>query len=246
MRFCVLVSYDEMYKRMASYTVDLNIKKYCEKHGYDLHIDYQDKFSNYKPSQWQKIRAAREILETGKYDWVFYLDTDCLIMNSDIKLESFVDDQYSFIVPNQKVKAPDTPIMVVPNVRNIISSQFFVKNSEVGKNILDDIWLAMGNQHVDKFDYEGRQIRMIINSRKYEDHIKIVEESKLNTFWYVNSPFMVFGLTGINTNVWQKDDFIVHVTGYSIDDRVQLLSDLNFFSKINHGYDEKSLCSLFK
>ena len=28
-KFCVLVSYDEGYKRMASYTVDLNIKKYC-------------------------------------------------------------------------------------------------------------------------------------------------------------------------------------------------------------------------
>ena len=55
MKICVLVSYDEGYKRMASYTVRDNIRKYCDLHGYDLHIDYQEKFTNGKPSQWQKI-----------------------------------------------------------------------------------------------------------------------------------------------------------------------------------------------
>jgi len=244
MRFCILVSYDEVYKRMATYSVDLNIKKYCEKHGYDLHVDYQDKFSNYRPAQWQKIRAAREVLETGKYDWVFYLDTDCLIMNSDIKLESLVDDNYSFIVPAHSVKAPDTPIIVVPNVRNIISSQFFVKNSEVGINILDDIWFAKNNSQIDKFDYEGRQIRIIINSRKYENDIKIVEEHLLNRFWYINNPFILSSFKGVSNLIWKPGDFIVHVTGYTVDEKVKLLSDLNFFSKINHGYDETGLRSI--
>ena len=232
-KFCVLVSYDEGYKRMASYTVDLNIKKYCEMHGYDLHIDYQEKFSNGKPAQWQKIRAARELLETHNYDWVFYLDTDCIIMNPHIKLESFIDDNCSFILP-QCQKAVDTPITVIPNIENIISSQFFVKNDECGRDILDDIWLAQNNDKVEEFDYEGRQIRILINTGKYNNRIKIVEEKRLNRFWYVNSPFMVFSFFGINDNVWQWGDFIVHVTGYDTEARVRLLSDLNYFSLLNY------------
>jgi hypothetical protein len=232
---------------MASYTVRDNIRKYCDMHGYDLHIDYQEKFSNGKPAQWQKIRAARELLETGKYDWVFYLDTDCLIMNPDIKLESFVDDDCSFIVPAHSIKAVDNPIhweireridnymSILKVVDNIISSQFFVKNNEHGKAILDEIWEAKGNDKVDKFDYEGRQIRMIINEGKYKEHIKIVEEKRLNRFWYFNNPFMVFNFAGINHNVWQDRDFIVHVTGYDTEARVRLLSDLNYFSGINNN-----------
>ena len=230
MKICVLVSYDEGYKRMASYTVRDNIRKYCDLHGYDLHIDYQEKFSNGKPSQWQKIRAARELLETNKYDWVFYLDTDCIIMNPDIKLESFMDDNCSFIVPRHCIEAVDTPT----SEGNIISSQFFVKNDEFGKDILDEIWLAEGNDKVNQFDYEGRQIRILINNGKYKNRIKLVEEKRLNRFWYFNNPFMVFKFKGINENVWQKGDFIIHVTGYNTEARVRLLSDLNYFSALNN------------
>lgn len=230
MNICVLVSYDEGYKRMASYTVDLNIKKYCELHGYDLHIDYQEKFSNGKPAQWQKIRAARELLGTGKYDWVFYLDTDCLIMNPNIKLESFIeDDECSFIVPKHSILAIDTPI----SEGNIISSQFFVKNDEYGMGILDEIWLGEDNNQIDKFDYEGRQIRILINSGKYSERIKLIEEKRLNRFWYVNNPFMYFAHEGINDNVWKEGDFIVHVTTYPIEERIKILSDLNYFSGLN-------------
>lgn len=244
-KFCVLVSYNKEYAKMALYSVDLNIKKYCELHGYDLHIDYQEKFSNGKPAQWQKIRAAKELLETNKYDWIFYLDTDCLIMNPDIKLESFVDNDCSFIVPAHSVKAVDNPInielkrkldtyvSITSCVQNIISSQFFIKNNQHGRDILNEIWEASDNAKIDKFDYEGRQIRMLIKSGKYANDIKIIEERRLNTFWYMNNPFMVFNMKGINDNVFRKGDFIVHVTGYNIDERIRLLSDLNYFSGLN-------------
>jgi hypothetical protein len=218
---------------MASYTVDLNIKKYCELHGYHLHINYQEKFSNGKLAQWQKILAARELLETGNYDWVFFLDTDCLIMNPNIKLELFIDDNYSFILPEHNIDPIDTPIDIEGIKNNIITSQFFVRNDECGKDILDEIWSAQDNNQIDKFDHEGRQIRILINKGKYNSRIKIIEEKKLNRFWYVNNPFMYFAYKGINDNVWEEGDFIVHVTTYPIEERIKILSDLNYFSGLN-------------
>jgi mannan polymerase II complex MNN10 subunit len=236
MKICVLVSYDNNYKEMAKYTVDGNIKKYCELHGYHLWEDKQEEIYNGKSPQWQKIRVAKEVLKTNQFDWIFFMDTDCLIMNPDIKLESFVENETcSFIVPRHSMKAVDTPIELegILSIHNIISSQFFVKNDEYGLAILEDIWLAKGNDKINKFDYEGRQIRMLINSKKYEDHIKIIDERSLNRFWYVNNPFMVFNIKGINDNVWQKGDFIVHVTAYSKEERIKILSDLNYFSGLN-------------
>lgn len=227
MNICVLVSYDKTYEPLAKYSVHDNINKYCALHGYDLHIDYKDEFDNGRPPQWRKIEAAMEVLP--KYDWVFFLDADCLIMNSDIKLESFLDTDYSFLVPSHFLKPIDTPITTVEGVKNIISSQFFVKNDKEGMRILQAIWEGKDNT----FDYEGRQIRVLINECKYK--IGIVEERKLNTFWFANNPFMLWSFPGFNNNVWQHGDFIVHVTGYKTHEKIQLLSDLNYFSKLSNN-----------
>lgn len=228
---CVLVSYNENYAEMAQITVFDNIKAYCKKHDYTLWIDTQQKVDNTRSSHWQKIKTAINILPNFK--WLFFIDIDCLIMNSDIKLESLIDNNYSFIVPSHTMAAEDNPITNIEGVHNIITSQFLVKNDEYGLAILQAIWDAEGwpeGMDISTFDYEGRQTRIVINSLKFKNQIKIIEEKLLNRFWYMNNPFMVMHLKGINDNVWQPEDFIVHVTGYSKEERIRLLSDLNYFS----------------
>jgi hypothetical protein len=235
---CVLVSYNEGYTKLAELTVQHNIKKYCEKHGYVLWIDQQQNLDNNRSPHWQKIKTAINILP--KFKWVFFLDTDCLIMNSDIKLESLIDDNYSFIVPQHNVLAEDNPITNILGISNVITSQFLVKNDADGLAILQAIWDAEGwpeGMDLSTFDHEGRQTRIVINSLKFKDKIKIIEEKLLNRFWYINNPFMLMHFKGANDNVWQPGDFIVHVTGYKLEDRIQLLSDLNYFSKIHNGYE---------
>jgi hypothetical protein len=237
---CVLVSYNEFYADMASLTVEHNIKKYCKMHGYTLWEDKQETTNEYqRSSQWQKIKVSIDVLKNNNFKWLFFIDLDCLIMNSDIKLESIIDDNYAFIVPAHNMKPIDTPV-VGHNVENIITSQYLVKNNEDGLAILEDIWEAKGhpeNIDINSFDYEGRQARITISKPEFKDKIKIIEERILNRFWYVNNPFMTFHFKGVNDLVWQPGDFIVHVTGYKKEDRIKLLSDLNYFSKLNHGYE---------
>lgn len=226
---CVLVSYDDNYAKLAEYSVFGNIKKYCEKHGYSLHIDRQQNLDNNRVPMWQKIKVSHDVLKGSEYKWLFFIDTDCLIMNSNIKLESLIDDNYSFIIPQHNIKAEDNPITVIPGVQNVITSQFFVKNDNDGLAILQAIW-NLGEIPNDRFDYEGRQTRILINSLQFDGKIKTIEEKLVNRFWYVNNPFMVMHFRGMNDNAWQPGDFIVHVTGYSKEERIKLISDLNHFS----------------
>ena len=242
---CVLVSYNDTYARMAEYTVEGNIKKYCELHGYTLWVDTQKDVDNDRFASWQKIRTAQKILH--KFKWVFFLDTDCLIMNSDIKLESIIDDRYSFIVPAHGVDPVDTPIKSIAGPNNVITSQFLVKNSEKGHAILNDLWdLKYHPEGIDinNFDYENREARALIDSLDYKDDIKMVDEHILNRFWYINNPYMLATFKGVNNLMWKPGDFIVHVTGYKLHDRIQILSDLSYFSKINNGYDKTGLRSI--
>jgi len=228
---CVLVSYNENYAKMAEITVFDNIKAYCKIHGYTLWIDTQNNPDNNRYSSWQKIKTAINVLP--RFKWLFFIDTDCLIMNKNIKLESLIDNNYSFIVPQHNVAAEDNPITNIEGINNVITSQFLVKNDQSGLDILQAIWDVEGwpdGLDLSTFDYEGRQTRIVINSLKFKDKIKIIEEKLLNRFWYVNNPFVVMHFQNINNNAWKPGDFIVHVVGYKTEDRIQLLSDLNYFS----------------
>lgn len=239
---CVLVSYNETYAPMAEITVQDNIKNYCKLHGYYLWIDrLEDHIREDKPMTWQiayrKIQAAKDILKNNNFKWLVYIDTDSLIMNPSIKLESFIDDSYSLIVLNHKVLASDNPITSIAGLHNVIISHFFVKNNEDGLNILDS-WLENEGWPKDlpitEWDLEGRQMRILINNSKYTSKIKAIDEGIFSRFWYPSNPFIAFNLKGFTDNIFRPNDFIAHVVGYKIEERIKILSDLNYFSGLQN------------
>jgi len=244
-KIAVLVVYDDKYVEMKKITVDNNIQNYCDLHGYTL-IAHKINDFNRHPA-WYKISKSIEILKNEDFDWVFFIDLDCLIMNSTIKLETIIDENYSFIVPSHFSPAIDTPTITPFNTDNVMTGQFLVKKDKMGLKILEDIWESKElPPHMDfhTFDWEQRQTRVTILKPEFKPFIKIIEESLLNRFWYVNSPFMVYGFFNINDNVWKPKDFIVHVTAYKVEERIKLLSDLNYFSGgaiCKFGYESNKL-----
>lgn len=238
---CVLVSYNETYAPLAEISVKNNINKYCELHGYHFWVDrLEDHVREDKPMHWQlsyrKIQAAKEILQNNNFKWIIYMDTDSLIMNSSIKLESFIDDSYSFIVLNHQVAPPDNPVTSVAGLNNVIISHFFVKNNEDGLNILDALLENEGwpeDLPTTEWDLEGRQMRILLNNPKYTSKIKAIDEGIFSRFWYSSNPFLVFNFKGLSNNFFRPGDFIVHAIGYGVEERTRILSDLNYFSDIH-------------
>ena len=230
----VLVMYNEPYEEMASVTVDQNIEGYCELNGYRLIKKKIDNPKNGRAPQWQKITESIDILEESDLDWIFFIDLDCLIMNQTIKLESIIDENYSVVMPSHGMEAVDNPMEKNEfGENNIITSAFFVKNDDVGKNILKRVWECNGaafDEKFDEFDHEGRQFRIALSDPEIKKHVKIVEEKKLNRFWHMKNPFMVLQNPGISELTWRPGDFIAHVTGYPLEERVHILRNLNVFS----------------
>ena len=154
-------------------------------------------------------------------------------MNTSKKLEEFIDENYSFIVPSHNMEPIDTPILNPQGDFQVITSHFFVRNNTIGKNILMDIWNAKEwPQHMlyNEFDYEQRQTRITINKPEFKEHVKVLNHKELNRFWFINSPFHTVRNPNINNNVWEPGDFLVHVTSYPLYMRRELISDLNYFS----------------
>ena len=233
-RIGVLVVYDDFYRPLSDYTVGSNISHYCELHGYKLYYQHVDSSVHGRFPTWNKIYECRRILESGEVDWLFILDADCMFMDHRVKLDSFIEDGVSMIIPSHCVPAADFPMPVDEfGNDNIIASAYFVRNDEFGRAMIDDIWNSVGlpeDIDLSQFDYENRQFRTTISRPEYRSRVNIVQESRLNNLWYQNSPFLVNLWPTINKNVWTEGDFIVHVTGYSLDQRTDLLKQLNTFS----------------
>ena len=72
-----------------------NHRLYCQKHGYQFHLET----TNYvgRMAYWQKIfsimRLMAVALQDNSLDWIFWSDSDTLILNDRIRLESFIPPQ---------------------------------------------------------------------------------------------------------------------------------------------------------
>jgi hypothetical protein len=89
----------------ASIAID-NHKRYAKKHGYAYYIengkgalDDVNKVDS-RPAVWSKLSALLRHMADDKHDWYWALDMDTLFMNTTIKAEDMLDDNYDLVVNN--------------------------------------------------------------------------------------------------------------------------------------------------
>jgi len=81
-----------------------NKQSYCQKHNYKL-FNESDQLDRKRPPSWSKIRAARRLLTEEDCDWVFWMDADTVIMNSNKRIEDFLptkDTGIDLVLTRQK------------------------------------------------------------------------------------------------------------------------------------------------
>lgn len=228
----VVSMYNEGYNRMADYTIRSNFSEYCEIHGYNL-IDFKidNDFLEGRHPQWGKIKLLKQLVESGESDWYFFVDCDCLIMNTSIRLESFMKDDKFLIVPSGG-GAPDGNLSESCSNDNIMSSQMLIKSCNESLDFLEEIWDAPDwpdAMDINEFDHEMRQIRISYKKNKWRSGIDVIEEKLLNRFWPTKNPYMNDSFPNINKNLWEPGDFIVHITSYTTDERIEIINLLTPF-----------------
>lgn len=117
MKICIATLFNKGYNKIAEITTP-NMSEYARKHGYDF-LSSMKKYDD-RPTAWQKIPLIYDLL--GIYDWVVWLDTDCLIVDFSYKLEDFIDENYSLILGYS---------------HQIETGVFFMKNTEASRQILE-------------------------------------------------------------------------------------------------------------
>ena len=104
-----------------------NKEKYCAKHGY-VFLRHTERLSD-RPPPWDKIKYLKRHID--QYDWIFWTDSDSVIINDDVRLETFINNEKDLIIQMDESSQ---------GLKEINSGQFFIKNSEWGKWFLNEVW----------------------------------------------------------------------------------------------------------
>jgi len=195
--------YDQNYQSLADITIQ-NKKDYCDLHGYEF-IDFSIAKNNTgKHVAFSKFYAA--LKKMYNYDWIFYNDLDSLIMNYNIKLESFIDNNYDMIVSY--------------DINGLNSGQWFVKNSPWAHSFMKKVFCR------DEFNEFGGWADQIafcntwLYSGEAMQKTKVVPQKLFNSYLYEtfgkndegDSPYWPQGQ-------FQKGDFCLHFCGMPHDMR---------------------------
>lgn len=136
---------------------------YCKKHGYDFYC-CEEHLDLTRPIPWSKIPLIQKIMEEHSYEWIFWTDADSLIMNTNITLENFIDEDFNFIISKERDR--------------VNSGEFLIKNCQWSKNFLDTVY-----RHTECINHEWWEQMAIIkelDNEKFKPQIKILPQRALN------------------------------------------------------------------
>ena len=209
----VLMMYDEKYAPVGDISRK-NVESYCRKNGYDF--IFSDDMDTSRPLQWSKIKGLQEHLH--KYQWLFWIDADCVIMDDTKKLEDFIQDDYEFITVSEET-VPDTQ---TDDKQSPHTGHFLIKNTPTMHALLEDTWnlkyVEEGREqvHIDSFDHEMRQLRLLLNNNSdYKEKFLYLPKEELFSRWFIKDEEMIEMYPDWNLNhIYENGNFLCHLNGY--------------------------------
>jgi len=129
MKLALATLYTAEIARMAELT-NPSKRAYCERWGYDFAC-FEGTLDPERPPAWSKVLFVRSLLD--RYDWVFWLDADALVMNPDVALEGLLDPRYSLILVKQPGPDPFGNL-------HLNTGSFFVRSDDWSRGFLDDLY----------------------------------------------------------------------------------------------------------
>lgn len=175
-----------------------NKQAYADRHGYDVIVDGEI-IDDTRPTSWSKLLAMRKYLP--HYDFLFYVDVDTVITNSDVKLEDIVDYGYDQILAADK--------------NGLNCGVWLIRNTPWSLWFLDEMWAQEQFVHPGSFvlfHYEQRAMHYLYQSKVWRRAVKGDAYKGANT---IRARTKVVNSCVFNSlPAWYvKGDFIVHLAG---------------------------------
>jgi len=151
-----------------------SVKKYAEKHSFDLHHYNEELDSLDRSPHWQKILLMKKHLDG--YDWLVWIDADIMMMNHRINIKNYFPENYKMLAYE----------LFDSNIKNDFNSGFFfLKGKDKwSKSYLDKVYhgdhFYSENPSAGYFDQSA--MVFVMNEYDFYDQIKVAEPT-LHKLW---------------------------------------------------------------
>ncbi|KAG0308082.1 hypothetical protein BGZ98_009066 [Dissophora globulifera] len=151
---------------------------------------FEDVISQGVIPAWAKIKILVEELDKDEHDWIFWIDTDALITNMDIRLEQFIDNRYS--------------LLITKDLYFMNAGVFMLKVNDWSRAYMREIQSKMGEGS----NEQDWMIKLLENPNFEEHrHVKYLPQCSFNSYWNVKKLY----------EMYRPGDFVVHWAGHNFD-----------------------------
>lgn len=171
-------------------------RKYCAMHGYDFFC-IEKSLDTSRAIVWSKLPAILKLMENPQYKWIVWIDADTMFMNTAIRFEDVIDENYDFIISN--------------DFNGMNAGVFLMRNCNASKKFLESAynrteWVGKGWEEQTAMDCE-------LQSRpEYKALTKFVPQRFFNAYTH-RTP----GVGDKIQSLYQEGDFILHFCALNSD-----------------------------
>ncbi|KAJ4345366.1 uncharacterized protein N0V89_011496 [Didymosphaeria variabile] len=178
---------------------------YVRRHGYDLIVDYEAHTKD-KGTVWWKFDMIRRLIKKDKWDWIWWLDFDTLITNTDIKVADIIEET----LKNATTPA-ELDYLFSNDCNNLNLGSFIVRSHERSLKFLDDVYAV--EAAVKKADPEAQLSEQDAITKLMEQDPASKKRSTVIPQWMINSFPDEIPCYEEPERPWKKGHFLVHFAG---------------------------------
>jgi len=183
-------------------------QEYCKVQGYDFLCLTELEHNTKIDVGWEKIKIINDNID--KYDYIFYVECDAIIMNHTIKIENLIDDNYDIMV-SKNPKAIEGKYEINCGILLVKCSDWskkFMLNIYNKKNIIN-------NRYPPNWAEQAAIMQEITDDADTRKHFKLMHLRYFNSFYRPDYP----------NDTFRMGDFILHAVGMSNESRERILSE---------------------
>ncbi|KAF2270453.1 hypothetical protein CC78DRAFT_133154 [Lojkania enalia] len=178
-----------------------NKDHYARRHGYDFIVDYESHTD--KGTCYWKFNMMERLIKQGKWDWIWWVDFDTLITNTDIKVADIIQDELANVT-----NADSIDWLLTHDCNGLNLGSFIMRSTERALDFLAELWRLSERKKDDGHSpSEQDAMVMILKDPTYSAKTHVVPQWKLNAFPEEIACF------DESRQVWQPGTFIIHFAG---------------------------------
>lgn len=195
-----------------------NKQAYADKYGYFL-FDESHHLDRSRPPSWSKIKAAKRLLLEEGCDWVWWLDADTVIMNSNKRVEDFLPSS----------SEPQDILLSRDHSGGYDAGGWLIRNSHYAIEFLD-VWWNMNTyikpHGLAKSGDNDAFKAMLQDLPEFDQHVLVPPRCTFNSFAYFLTPDILGKILAVegsleeqswyrNEAFYHRGDLLAHVAGYN-------------------------------